>query len=187
MAGHSLKNGNHYYCNRLFDHNLVILLCPKPWPLRSPCHSNGGELVGSHGPRVSLSSVLSHLWGCGKSCSKTPSSPFGESGVGGSVFLKSSFYRLHDYKRKVPGRVRAYVCVLSRFSHIWLFAIPWTVAHKAPLPMGFSRQEYWSGLPSTTPGDLPNPGIEPVSLMFPTLADRFVTTSATWEAPPGTE
>ena len=44
-----------------------------------------------------------------------------------------------------------------------LFAIPGTVAHQAPLSMGFSRQEYWSGLPFPSPGDLPNPGIEPRS------------------------
>ena len=50
-----------------------------------------------------------------------------------------------------------------------------------PLSMGFSRQEYWSGLPCPPPGDLPNPGIEPVSLMCPSLAGRFFTTSATWE------
>ena len=42
-------------------------------------------------------------------------------------------------------------------------ATPWTVAHQAPLSMGFSRQEYWSGLPFPSPGDLPNPGIEPGS------------------------
>ena len=42
-------------------------------------------------------------------------------------------------------------------------AIPWTIAHQAPLSMGFSRQEYWSGLPFPSPGDLPNPGIEPGS------------------------
>ena len=48
--------------------------------------------------------------------------------------------------------------------------------------MGFSRQEYWSGLPCPPPGDLPNPGIEPVSLTSPALAGRFFTTSATWEA-----
>ena len=45
-------------------------------------------------------------------------------------------------------------------------AAPWTVAHQASLSMGFSKQEYWSGLPFTSPGDLPNPGIEPRS---PTL------------------
>ena len=48
---------------------------------------------------------------------------------------------------------------------------PWTVAHQAPLSMEFSRQEYWSGLSCPPPGDLPNPGIEPVSLMFPAFAD----------------
>ena len=48
--------------------------------------------------------------------------------------------------------------------------------------MGFPRQEYWSGLPCPTPGDLPNPGTDPLSLMSPALADRFFTTSATWEA-----
>ena len=50
------------------------------------------------------------------------------------------------------------VCVLSCFSHVQLFANPWTVAHQAPLSMGFSRQEYWSELPFPSPGDLPNPG-----------------------------
>ena len=47
------------------------------------------------------------------------------------------------------------VCVLSHFSHVQLFATLWTVAHQAPLSMGFSRQEYWSGLPFRLPGDLP--------------------------------
>ena len=48
--------------------------------------------------------------------------------------------------------------------------------------MGFSRQEHWSGLPCPPPGDLPDPGIEPTSLMSPALADGIFTTSATWEA-----
>jgi len=48
--------------------------------------------------------------------------------------------------------------------------------------MGFSRQEYWSGLPCPLPGDLPNPGVEPASLISPALAGRFFITSATWEA-----
>ena len=52
------------------------------------------------------------------------------------------------------------LCVLSHFSHVRLSATPWTVAHQAPLSMGFSRQEDWSGLPCPSPGDLPNPGIE---------------------------
>ena len=48
-------------------------------------------------------------------------------------------------------------------SHVRLFAIPWTVAYQAPPSMGFSRQEYWSGLPFPSPGDLPSPGIKPRS------------------------
>ena len=48
-------------------------------------------------------------------------------------------------------------------SRVRLFATPWTVAYKAPLSMEFSRQEYWSGLPFPSPGDLPDPGIEPRS------------------------
>ena len=48
-------------------------------------------------------------------------------------------------------------------SRVRLFATPWTVAYQAPLSMGFSRQEYWSGLPFPSPGDLPDPGIEPWS------------------------
>ena len=48
--------------------------------------------------------------------------------------------------------------------------------------MVFSKQEYWSGVPFSIPGDLPNPGIEPVPLMCPALADGSLTTSATWEA-----
>ena len=57
---------------------------------------------------------------------------------------------------------------------------PITVAHHAPLPTEFSRQEYWSGLPFPSPGNLPDPGIKPTSLVLPVLADRFFTTE-----PPG--
>ena len=56
-------------------------------------------------------------------------------------------------------------CVCAQLlSWVWHFVTPWTVAFQTPLSMGFSRQEYWSGLPFPPPGDLPNPGIEPVSL-----------------------
>ena len=57
----------------------------------------------------------------------------------------------------------------------------WTVAHQAPLSMGFSRQEHWSGLPCLPPGDLPNPGTEPSSPASPALVGGFFTTSASWE------
>ena len=73
-------------------------------------------------------------------------------------------------------------CVLSRFSCVQLFATLWFVADPAPLSMGFSRQEYWSGLPCPPPGGLPNTGIEPTSLTSLASAGWFFTTSATWEA-----
>ena len=73
------------------------------------------------------------------------------------------------------------VCKLSRFSCVRLIVTLWTVAHQTPLSMGFSRQEYLSGLPCPPPGDLPHPGIEPTSLTSPALAGGFFTTSTTWE------
>ena len=66
------------------------------------------------------------------------------------------------------------------FSLVWLFAIHWTVVHQDPLSMGLSQQEYWSGLPFPSPGDLPEPGIKLVSLVFPAMADEIFTTE-----PPG--
>ena len=72
-------------------------------------------------------------------------------------------------------------CVLSCFSRVQL-CDPMEIAHQAPLSMEFSRQEYWSELLFPPAGDLPDPGIEPVSLMSPALASGFFTTSATWEA-----
>ena len=62
------------------------------------------------------------------------------------------------------------------FSRVLLFVTPRTLARQAPLPMKFSRQEYWSGLPCPLPGDLPNSGIKPTSLAPPALADEFFIT-----------
>ena len=75
------------------------------------------------------------------------------------------------------------MCMCQVASVVSDSATPWTVAYQAPLSMGFSRQEYWSGLPCTPPGDLLDPGVEPMSLMSPALAGGFFTSSATWEAP----
>ena len=86
------------------------------------------------------------------------------------------------YKTHLGSRLCAHVCVLSHFSCAQLFAILWAVAHQAPLSMGFSRHEYWSGLPCLPPGDLSYPEIGLRSLLSPALAGRFFTTRATWEA-----
>ena len=81
--------------------------------------------------------------------------------------------------------------ILRCFCCVRLFATLWTIVHQAPLSMGFSRQEYWSGFPCPSPGDLPDPGFKPISLIslisyisyiFTHLAGGFLTTSATWEA-----
>ena len=72
---------------------------------------------------------------------------------------------------------RQVVCMSAQLlSRVPLFASPWPVARVAPLSMGLSQQEYWSGLPFPTPGYLSHPGIKPKSLAAPVLADRFFTT-----------
>ena len=75
-----------------------------------------------------------------------------------------------------------FVCV-HLLSCVQFFAAPWSVAHQAPLFMEFPRQGYWSGLPFPTPGELPDPGIEPESPVSPALAGGFLTASTTLEAP----
>ena len=77
------------------------------------------------------------------------------------------------------------VCVCAQLlGHVRLCVTPRTVAHQDPLSMGFSRQEYWIGCPFPSSGDLPNPGIQPMSLASPALVIRFCTTCTTWEAHP---
>ena len=72
-------------------------------------------------------------------------------------------------KEKITLKLET-LCLLS---HVWLSAIPWTAACQVPLSIGFSRQEYWSGLPISSPGDLPNPRIKPESLESPALTGGF--------------
>ena len=72
--------------------------------------------------------------------------------------------------------------MLNRFSHVLLFATPWTVVCQAPLFMGFSRQEHWSGLVCPPPGIFPTQGSNLCFLRLPALAGGFFTTSITWEA-----
>ena len=69
-----------------------------------------------------------------------------------------------DTKRRIFLLFPPNACMhVQSLSHVRLFVTPWTIACKAPLTMGFSRQEYWSGLPCPPPGDLPDPGIKPPS------------------------
>ena len=71
------------------------------------------------------------------------------------------------------------LCESEVAKSVRLLATPWTAAYQAPPPMGFSRQEYWSGLPCPPPGDFPEQGIEPTPLVSPALAGRFFTTGLT--------
>ena len=76
-----------------------------------------------------------------------------------------------------------HACMPSYFICVQLFVTLQTVALEVPLSVGFSKEEYWIGLPCPPPGDLPNPGIKSTSLMFSALAGGFFTTSPTWETP----
>ena len=78
-----------------------------------------------------------------------------------------------------------YCCKTSHLNCVGLFATLWTIAHQTALSMGFSRQEYWKGLPCPPPGHLPDPGIEPASLKAAALAGGFFTISAHLGSPNG--
>ena len=77
--------------------------------------------------------------------------------------------KTHSCIVKLMCLVTNAMCVLSHFSCIWLFSTPWSVAHQAPLCMGFSRQECWSAQPFLPPGDLPDSGTEPKCPASPAL------------------
>ena len=102
----------------------------------------------------------------------------------GYLSFPSNIFLLQNIEHKiwVHQVIKIQNKVLSCFSCIWLFASPWTIAHKPPLSKGFSRQKYWSELPHPPPGDLPNPGTDPMYPASPALAGRFFTIE-----PPGKE
>ena len=77
------------------------------------------------------------------------------------TFSEFSVYMLYHQHSSLMKKVKVKLLI-----HVRLFVTPWTVTYQAPLSMGFSRQEYWSGVPLPSPGDLPNPGIEPGSPAF---------------------
>ena len=120
-----------------------------------------------------------------------PSEPPGKpkkSGAGSLFLLQEIFLTqklnqglLHCWwilYQLLPGSHLVY-WVLSYFSQVWLFMIPWIVVHQALLSMGFPRQKFWSGLPFPSSGELPDPG---VALESSILASGLLTTSTTWGA-----
>ena len=93
-----------------------------------------------------------------------------------AIFVSS----FSNYLLRQPLCVCVCVCVCvcgKSLSHVWLFTTSWIVAHQAPLSMGFPTQKHWSGLPFPPPGNLPNPGTRPMSLVSSTLADGFFNTA----------
>ena len=103
----------------------------------------------------------------------------------GSSCIAEGFFTGWATREALLGKMEGkqlYTCMLSLVSHVWLFATLWTVALQASLSMEFTRQEYWSGLPWPSLGDLPDPGVELMSLMSPALIGSFFNSNATWEA-----
>ena len=96
-----------------------------------------------------------------------------------TILLKILKYNILDDVKIRQGIVYTCIwlcaCVLSHFSHVWFFATLWTVLRQAPLSMGFSRQEYWSGLPFPSLRDLPFPGIKSSTHMTPPLAGKLTS------------
>ena len=89
-----------------------------------------------------------------------------------SARILKTFFFLVEKVKQILLIIISWEVKLKSLSHVRLFVTSWTVAYQAPPSMGFSRQEYWSGLPFPSPGDLPDPGIEPVFLA-PALAGGF--------------
>ena len=104
----------------------------------------------------------------------------------GNSTQDSSCKAQHSTGNSAQCSVMTYVgtCMLSCFAHVWFSVTLWIVARQALLSMGCFRQEYWSGLPFPSPGDLLNPRVEPASLISPALAGEFFITRVTWEVQP---
>ena len=128
--------------------------------------------------KVTDKSLSQLLWLISSSCLNT----FHSSSLGEQA-LRSQLFLLHLFvgpSTLFSGCLYSLLLLrLSHFSSDRLFVTVWTVARQAPLSMGFSRQEYWSGLPRPPPADLPDPGIKPPSLTSRALAGGFFTTIIT--------
>ena len=121
--------------------------------------SSRGSLVSLH--FLSLEWYHLHIWGCW-------------------YFSQQSWFQLVIHPAQRLAWYTLPWCEVA--SVVWVFVTLWTVAPQAPPSMGLSRQEYWNGLPCSSPGDLSNPEIKSVSLTSHTGKGRFFTTNATWES-----
>ena len=103
--------------------------------------------------------------------------------VSAKLFLKKAHDSFRPVQSCSKATYKSSMCVCTHANSLQLCPTlcNWTVACQAPLSMGFSRQECWSGLPCPPPGDLPNTGIKPPSFLSPALAVGFFTTRTAWE------
>ena len=147
------------------------------WPGKS-CYSLGGKLWFIHWNHQTLHLQISAYFGLYKILlMQEISIPWKTvKGTWNSSLLKKikSFGKMEllnclKYGKGSGTKLWMPACMPSRFNHVWLFATPWTVAHQSPLSTEFSRQEYWSGLPTPPSGDLPDPRIKLVSPVAPAL------------------
>ena len=136
-----------------------------------------------------MASLPIHVWLCAPVDCRPPSSCVcGISQARILEWVAVSFSRGSSWRKDwthtscIAGRVFTN-CMLSHFSHFWLCATLWTIAYQALLSMALSGQEYWTGLPCCPPGDLSDPGTEPVSPMSPALAGGFFTTGTSMGSP----
>ena len=134
------------------DHSLYFLCQSNGWQIISHYHLNGISLTTSLVDIVSLFFII-HLYSCVCVCVNCPLLPFIYTLITRNLFLSGFLFPLSHLESNE----------VKSLSRVRLFATPWTVAYQAPPSMGFSRQEYCRGLPFPSPGDLPDPGIEPGS------------------------
>ena len=125
---------------------------------------------------ISLSSFTSFLYLPWLRMSVAPKC---QSFVANRSLLPQNF--LND-KQKCEKSSMTHIKFLCMLSHVGLFVTPWTVAHQAPLSMGFFSQEYWNELPFPLLGDLPNPGIEPAFPASPLIFSTVIYLSYDWES-----
>ena len=151
-----------------------MLLLPLGCPLDFPCPMESISSIGSRPACLSTS----HAFHC--PCLRHLSTPVRSSLLPGPCGpgLESGLQQPMS-GRGIGDAMKCHEPVCSVSQAYLTLATLQTLARQAPLSMGFSRQEYWNGLPRLPPGNLPNPGIKSTSITSPALAGRFFTTSAT--------
>ena len=141
------------------EQTVHVCLLSRVWLFVTPMDSSppGSSVHGISQARILAAATAKSLQSCPTTCEPIDSNPPG-SPVPGILQTRTLEWVAISFSNAWKWKVK-----VKSLSRVWLFKTPWTVAHQAPLSMGFSRQEYWSGLPFPPPGDLLDPEIEPRS------------------------